>query len=103
MVVMVAAQVFGELEATEVVVAGQPAHDPRLGQRGEAAVGRALWQAMTAGPRSVCRFQYLGDRERPGGVAQHPPHGPTPARVALVERGEPALDLHVQPVRLAAA
>ena len=42
MVVMMAAQILGELEAAEVVVAGEATDHPRLRQRGEAAVGRAL-------------------------------------------------------------
>ena len=58
---------------------------------------------MTTGSRPAGRLQDLGDREGPVGVAEHLHEGPTPARVALVKRREPHLDLYVQSIRLAVA
>ena len=80
-VVMVAGQILGQLEAAVVVGAGHPADDADVDQRRHVAVGAALREGRRG-------LEDLGHRQwAPGGaerVDQHLPH----RRVPLVDRGQ---------------
>ena len=81
-VVMVTGELLGELEATVVVGAGNPAHDADVDESGHVPIGTALGKLR-------CRSDDLRNRERPAGRRQCLHEHPSQVRVTLVHLGQP--------------
>ena len=86
---MVLGEVFGQLEAGELVVGGDPPDEPGGVQVGQVPVGGAAWQAGEA-------LGDVTDAHRVAGADQQVDDGPPAAGVALVDPAQAALAHAVQ-------
>jgi len=82
-VVVVGGEVFGQLEAGELVGGDDAAHDTGLGEHGHGAVGGALG-------KSPGGLDDLGDGQRSTGGLEGVDQHPAPRGVALSDGGEAA-------------